>query len=44
MVDWQAAASNWMNKTEIFNHKPNTTTSKPNHLSTTTDKDYSEPL
>lgn len=43
MADWQAAANNWMNKTEIFNHKPNTT-SRPNHLSTTTDKDYSEPL
>lgn len=45
MVDWQAAASNWMNKTEIFNHKPNKQPSnKPNHLNTKTDKDYAEPL
>lgn len=45
MVDWQAAAQNWILNSTNFNH--NTTNSPPNrakHLNTGTDKDYSEPL
>lgn len=45
MVDWQAAAQNWMLNSINFNH--NTDTTPPNrakHLNTGTDKDYSEPL
>jgi hypothetical protein len=45
MVDWQAAAQNWILNSINFNH--NTDTTPPNrakHLNTTTDKDYSEPL
>ncbi|WP_445720178.1 transcriptional regulator [Flavobacterium sp.] len=45
MVDWQAAAQNWILNSINFNH--NTTNSPPNrakHLNTGTDKDYSEPL
>jgi hypothetical protein len=49
MVDWQAAAQNWMLNAENFNSKPirNPEPSdgkKPNHLTTTTDKNYAEPL
>ncbi|MFC4740256.1 hypothetical protein ACFO3U_09655 [Flavobacterium ponti] len=45
MVDWQAAAQNWI--LNSINFKDNTTNSPPNrakHLNTATDKDYSEPL
>jgi hypothetical protein len=45
MVDWQAAAQNWILNSINFNH--NTDTTPPNrakHLNTGTDKDYSEPL
>jgi hypothetical protein len=45
MVDWQAAAQNWI--LNSINFKDNTTNSPPNrakHLNTGTDKDYSEPL
>lgn len=49
MVDWQAAAQNWMLNAENFNLKPNrhpesTEGQKLNHLTTTTDKNYAEPL
>ena len=43
MVDWQAAAQNWMINSQKFisnAEQPN----KAKHLNTTTDKDYSEPL
>jgi hypothetical protein len=43
MVDWQAAAQNWMLNTPKFISN----TKQPNrakNLNTTTDKDYSEPL
>jgi len=39
MKDWKAAARNWMLNTEKYN---NTSTTK--HLSTTTNKNYNEPL
>ena len=45
MIDWQAAAQNWILNSINFNH--NTDTTPPNrakHLNTGTDKDYSEPL
>lgn len=45
MVDWQAAAQNWILNSINFNHNTDTT---PIHhrqnLNTTTDKDYAEPL
>ncbi|WP_445711829.1 transcriptional regulator [Flavobacterium sp.] len=45
MVDWQAAAQNWILNSINFNHNTDTTpTNRPKHLNTTTDKDYSEPL
>ncbi|MFN3753701.1 transcriptional regulator [Flavobacterium sp.] len=45
MANWQAAAQNWMSKTKIFNQKPNLiVTHKPNHLNTTINKNYAEPL
>ena len=45
MADWHAAAKNWMSKTKIFNHITTKTEShKPNHLNTTTIKNYAEPL
>ena len=49
MIDWQAAAQNWMLNAENFNSKPIRHTQlvegqKPNHLTTTTDKNYAEPL
>jgi len=45
MVDWQAAAQNWMLNSINFNHNTDTNpTNRPKHLNTTTDKDYSEPL
>ena len=44
MVDWKAAAQNWMINANKFNtneqHQPN----GAKHLKTATDKDYSEPL
>lgn len=45
MIDWQAAAQNWIINSVNFNH--NTTNSPPNrpkHFNTTTDKNYAEPL
>jgi hypothetical protein len=45
MVNWQAAAQNWMINSVNFNHNTDTTpTNRPKHLNTTTNKDYSEPL
>ncbi|WP_339887145.1 transcriptional regulator [uncultured Flavobacterium sp.] len=45
MVDWQAAAQNWILNSINFNHNTVTNpTNRPKHLNTTTDKDYSEPL
>jgi ribosomal protein S24E len=43
MVNWQAAAQNWILNSSNFktNEPPQ---SRANHLNTTTDKDYSEPL
>ena len=42
MVDWQAAAQNWILNAPKFitNAEPN----RPKQLNTTTEKDYSEPL
>ncbi|MBL7885871.1 MAG: transcriptional regulator [Flavobacterium sp.] len=42
MVDWQAAAQNWMLNFDKFNTTEPIT--KTNHLTTTTDKNYAEPL
>lgn len=45
MQNWKAAAQNWM--INSINFKDNTSTSAPNrpqHLNTTTDKNYAEPL
>ena len=43
MVNWQAAAKNWMfNASKFNNTEPKSDRAK--HLNTTTDKDYSEPL
>ena len=45
MVDWQAAAQNWIINSINFNHNTDTIpTNRPKHLNTTTDKNYSEPL
>ncbi len=45
MVDWQAAAQNWILNSINFNHNTDTTPpNRPKHLNTITDKDYSEPL
>lgn len=53
MIDWQAAAQNWIINSVNFNlnsfqvPQNNTTNSPPNrpkHLNTTTDKNYAEPL
>jgi hypothetical protein len=45
MVDWQAAAQNWILNSINFNHYTDTTpTNRAKHLNTGTDKDYSEPL
>ena len=42
MVDWQAAAQNWIfNTTKFNNHEP---PNRPAHLNTTTEKNYDEPL
>ena len=42
MIDWAAAAQNWMLNANKFNTHENPNRAK--HLNTTTDKDYSEPL
>lgn len=45
MVDWQASAQNWMiNATKFSKNERNNQPNRANHLNTTTDKDYSEPL
>lgn len=45
MVNWQAAAQNWIINSINFNHNTVTTpTNRPKHLNTTTDKNYAEPL
>ena len=45
MVDWKAAAKNWMDKTQIFNQKPPVLLSNTaNHLTAVTNKNYAEPL
>lgn len=45
MVDWQAAAQNWILNSVNFNHNTDTTPSnRAKHLNTGTDKDYAEPL
>ncbi|WP_445716159.1 transcriptional regulator [Flavobacterium sp.] len=45
MVDWQAAAQNWMLNSINFNHNTDTTPhNRAKHLNTGTDKDYAEPL
>ena len=45
MIDWQAAAQNWIINSVNFNHNNDTTpTNRPKHLNTTTDKNYAEPL
>jgi hypothetical protein len=45
MVDWQAAAQNWVLNSRNFNHNTVTTPiDRAKHLNTGTDKDYSEPL
>ena len=45
MVNWQAAAQNWIINSINFNHNTDTiSTNRPKHLNTTTDKNYSEPL
>jgi hypothetical protein len=42
MVDWQAAAQNWILNANKFNTNENPNRAK--HLNTATEKDYSEPL
>ena len=45
MIDWQAAAQNWIINSVNFNHNTDTTPpNRPKHLNTTTDKNYAEPL
>jgi hypothetical protein len=45
MIDWQAAAQNWIINSVNFSHNTYTTpTNRPKHLNTTTDKNYAEPL
>lgn len=45
MIDWQAAAQNWIINSVNFNNNTDTTpTNRPKHLNTTTDKNYAEPL
>ena len=43
MVNWQAAAQNWMLNANKFNTNESKS-DRAKHLNTTTDKDYSEPL
>jgi DNA polymerase III alpha subunit (gram-positive type) len=53
MIDWQAAAQNWILNSVNFNlnsfqvpqnNTTNSPTNRPKHLNTTTDKNYAEPL
>ena len=45
MIDWQAAAQNWIINSVNFSHNTDTIpTNRPKHLNTTTDKNYAEPL
>lgn len=44
MVDWQAAAQNWMINAPKFISNAEHPNNRTNHLNTVTDKDYSEPL
>jgi hypothetical protein len=45
MIDWQAAARNWIINSVNFNHNTDTTpTNRAKNLNTTTDKNYAEPL
>lgn len=45
MVDWQAAAQNWIiNSVNFKDSTTNSTPTRPNQLNTTTDKNYAEPL
>ncbi|MFA9187564.1 transcriptional regulator [Flavobacterium magnesitis] len=45
MVNWQAAAQNWILNSINFNHNTNTIPiDRAKHLNTGTDKDYAEPL
>jgi hypothetical protein len=45
MIDWQAAAQNWMLNSTNFKHNTDTTpTNRAKQLNTTTNKDYSQPL
>ena len=45
MVDWQAAAQNWILNSINFNHNTDTTPSNNRqNLNATTDKNYAEPL
>ena len=45
MVDWQAAAQNWMiNATKFSSNGQNNQPNRANHLNTANNKDYSEPL
>jgi hypothetical protein len=45
MMNWQAAAQNWIINSVNFNNNTETTqTNRPKHLNTSTDKNYAEPL
>lgn len=45
MIDWQAASQNWILNSINFNNNTDTApTNRPKHLTTTTDKNYAEPL
>ncbi|MCA6422814.1 MAG: transcriptional regulator [Flavobacterium sp.] len=45
MINWQAAAQNWIINSVNFNNNTETTqTNRPKHLNTSTDKNYAEPL
>lgn len=45
MIDWQAAAQNWILNAPNFKYNTDTTSvNRAKHLNTGTDKDYSEPL
>ena len=45
MVDWQAAAQNWILNAPKFKHNTDTTTiDRAKHLNVANDKDYAEPL
>ncbi|SEB01290.1 hypothetical protein SAMN05443667_11545 [Flavobacterium gillisiae] len=44
MVEWKAAAQNWMINANKFNSNEQNQPNRAKHLNTTVDKDYSEPL